>query len=283
MNASPDDRNIAQFLLGRLPPGEREVMEERLFTDDSLHEQLEAAADDLIHAYLSNELSEQERADFESHFLASPRRRERLAFVRDLVTAVDRMTPPATAPGTPATNESTPGRWRAWATAASVLLASALAVLLLRTPRPGPERTQASPLPSLAPSSSLPPEKGLLEAVQPASPEPTVRTVRLPHVPPALPTAVRLSPLARIVHLEVVVEDGGPPSYDAVVRKADGSEAWRAEGLAPSRPGQPLVLPIPADVFSAADYVLNVEGEALRNGGQEAGRLEYRLHIVREP
>jgi anti-sigma factor RsiW len=284
MNASSDDRDVAQYLLGRLPPGEREVIEERLFTDDSLHERFETAADDLIHAYLSGELPEQERADFESHFLASPRRRERLAFVRDLASAVDRMTPPAAlAPVPPPTRESSLGRWHVLATAASVLLASALAVLLLRTPRAGPERIHASPLPSLAPSSPLPPEKEPLEALQPASPEASIRTVRLPHVPPARPTAVRLSAAARIVRLEVVVEDGGPPSYDAVVRKADGSEAWRAEGLAPSRPGQPLVLPIPADVLSAADYVLSVEGEALRNGGQEAGRLEYRLHIVREP
>jgi len=43
------------------------------------------------------------------------------------------------------------------------------------------------------------------------------------------------------------------------------------------------VVPIPAETFSAADYVLTVEGEALRNGAPEAGRLiEYRLHIVRE-
>src|SRR6185295_19025813 len=135
-------RNIAQFLLGRLPPGEREVMEERLFTDDSLHERFETAADDLIHAYLSGELPEQERADFETHFLASPRRRERLAFVRDLAAAVERIAPPAGAPETPAAPESTLGRWRAWAIAASVLLASVLAVPLLRTSRPGPERTQ---------------------------------------------------------------------------------------------------------------------------------------------
>ena len=121
-----------------------------------------------------------------------------------------------------------------------------------------------------------------MEPVQPAPREESVRKVRLPRVPPAGPTEVHVSPKARIVRLEVVVEDGGPPSYDAIVRKADGTEAWRSEGLAPSRPGQPLVVPIPADVFSAADYVLAVEGEALRNGGQEAGRLEYRLHIVRD-
>jgi len=274
MSASADDQDITRYLLGRLPAKERTRMEERLFTDDRLHEQCEAAADDLIHSYLSDDLPAQERAQFETHFLASPRRRERLAFVKDLVTAVGR---------TPI-HERAPSPWRAWAPAASLLASAAvIAALLLAPPRRPSEPSLAPPQPPLAPSPSLPPGKTPVAAVQPAPSEGSVRTVRLPHVPAARPTEVRLSAGARMVRLEVTVEDGGPPSYDAIVRKADGREAWRAEGLAPSRPGQPLVVPIPAETFSAADYVLTVEGEALRNGAPEAGRLiEYRLHIVRE-
>jgi len=288
MSTSSDDQTIARYLLGVLPSEERRQLEERLFTDDLLHEQCEAAADDLIHAYLRDALPPQERARFESHFLASPRRRERLDFVRDLVTVVGRITPQAVAPELPPAPilQRAPSRWRPWVPAASLLLASAafIAALLLAPPRRPPEPSLASPQPSLALSPPLPPGKAPVEAVQSAPREESVRMVRLPHAPPARPTEVRLSAAARIVRLEVAVEDGGPPSYDAIVRKADGSEAWRAEGLAPSRPGEPLVVPIPATIFSSADYVLIVEGEALRTGAQEAAHLvEYRLRIVREP
>jgi hypothetical protein len=37
MNTSPDDRDVIQYMLGRLPPEERAGMEERLFTDDLFH------------------------------------------------------------------------------------------------------------------------------------------------------------------------------------------------------------------------------------------------------
>ncbi len=272
MNASRDDQDIAQYLLGTLPSEDRTRMEERLFTDDLLHEQCEAAADDLIHAYFSDELSQQERAQFESHFLASPRRRARLVFVKDLMTTAGRMTPQAVVPGPPPPlKEHASSRWRAWVAAASVLLASAavIAALLLAPPRRPSERVLASPEPSSAPLSSLPAGKAPVEAVQPAPREESVRTVRLPHFPGGRPTEVRLSAGARIVRLEVAVEDGGPPSYDAIVRKTDGKEAWRAEGLAPSHPGQPLVVPIPADIFSETEYV-------------DSRSVEYRLRIVRE-
>ena len=106
MNAGgPEDldleADLRAYLLGVLPPERQDSIEERFFADKELHLQLQATGDDLIHAYLAGELSPADRERFETHFLASPRRRERLAFVRSLMTAVDRVQSAARAPRRP--------------------------------------------------------------------------------------------------------------------------------------------------------------------------------------
>ena len=93
---------LRAYLLGLLPVEQREEIEERALADEALHAELQATADDLIHAYLAGELSEEERERFETHFLASPRRRERVAFVRSLVAAVGRVQSPAAPAARPA-------------------------------------------------------------------------------------------------------------------------------------------------------------------------------------
>ena len=51
------ERELVEYLLGGLAPEERERVEERAFVDDEAYEELEATADDLIHAYLAGTLS----------------------------------------------------------------------------------------------------------------------------------------------------------------------------------------------------------------------------------
>ena len=96
MTAGTPDREVEfrAYLLGALPPDRQEEIDERFLADEDLHAELQATADDLIQAYLSGQLSAEDRERFETHFLASPRRRERVAFVRSLVTAVDRVRRP---------------------------------------------------------------------------------------------------------------------------------------------------------------------------------------------
>ncbi|HET9314720.1 MAG TPA: hypothetical protein VFQ51_03985 [Vicinamibacteria bacterium] len=93
MSVESSDREPAlrEYLLGGLLPAEREEIEERLLTDADFHAELQATGDDLIHVYLAGELPPPDRERFESHFLSSSRRRERVAFVRSLVSAVDRV------------------------------------------------------------------------------------------------------------------------------------------------------------------------------------------------
>ena len=91
---------LRSFLLGALPAERQEEIDKRFLADEELHGELQATADDLIHAYLAGELSAADRERFEAHFLASPRRREQVAFIRSLVSAVEHIETPAAAPAT---------------------------------------------------------------------------------------------------------------------------------------------------------------------------------------
>lgn len=58
------------------------LLEERVMTDSGFYEELLIVEDELIDQYLSAELSEDERMNFEKHFLLSSARQEKLRFGR---------------------------------------------------------------------------------------------------------------------------------------------------------------------------------------------------------
>lgn len=271
--SSGRERQLVEYLLGGLPPEERERTEERLFIEEDLHEELEATGDDLIHAYLAGTLPQVDRERFETHFLASPRRRQRLEFMRGLMVAVNRVSADA-----PVARPRERYVWRPWMlpAAAALVLATILAFLVRTSPQQT-QHTSLSPEPLVSPS--LPP--GPQESPAPPRPKaPSVSVTRLARGHG--PASVAVTAETRWVRLEVPVTEDRP-SYDAVLRAADGTEVWRAEGLAPSKAGDPLFVTVAAEVFRADAYTLVVEGEALRGEPrQEPPRVAFPLRIVRD-
>ena len=83
MNAN-DNNLLRSYLLGALPEADTETCDELSFTDDTFVTRLQAVEDDLIDSYLQNELSGSERAQFQSYYLASPRRQEKVKFAQSL-------------------------------------------------------------------------------------------------------------------------------------------------------------------------------------------------------
>ena len=75
-------REVRDYLLGVLPEKRREEIEQRFFSDDDFHLEVEIVEEELFDDYLQNKLPEPERRLFETHFLASPLRRKRLQFAR---------------------------------------------------------------------------------------------------------------------------------------------------------------------------------------------------------
>jgi hypothetical protein len=86
-----NDQTIVQYLLGSLPEEETERFDELSFIDDEFAERLDAVETDLVDAYVKGELSGQALGRFDSYYLASPKRREKVGFAQALKTVAERV------------------------------------------------------------------------------------------------------------------------------------------------------------------------------------------------
>ena len=87
-----------RYLLGDLSEDEKARMEEAFFADDAKFEELELAEDELIDAYVRNELSPEEQRQFEAKLAKSPRLLERVNFARALSEKADSLLSPESEP-----------------------------------------------------------------------------------------------------------------------------------------------------------------------------------------
>jgi TolA-binding protein len=89
-----DERVITDYLLGASSEAETERLDEMSLIDDDFAQRLQAAENDLVDAYVRGGLSGDALARFNSHYLASPRRREKVRFAEMFLAFAER---PATA------------------------------------------------------------------------------------------------------------------------------------------------------------------------------------------
>jgi hypothetical protein len=82
--ARHDDQRLVRYLLGLLPDADAEHLDELSLSDDELASRLRAAENDLVDDYVNGALAEETRARFESFYLWSGRRREKVRFARAL-------------------------------------------------------------------------------------------------------------------------------------------------------------------------------------------------------
>jgi hypothetical protein len=87
---SLNEELIIDYLLGDLPESETERLDELSIADDEFAEFLLAIENDLVDAYVRGELSEHKRARFQSHYLASSKRREKVAFAQTFLNHADK-------------------------------------------------------------------------------------------------------------------------------------------------------------------------------------------------
>jgi hypothetical protein len=96
-DSAHDDQQLVKYLLGLLPDDEAEHLDEATIVDDEVAARLQNVEDDLVDAYVSGALDEATRERFESYYMASPRRREKVRFARRFLHVVDRARPRETA------------------------------------------------------------------------------------------------------------------------------------------------------------------------------------------
>ncbi len=78
MDKQSENQAITEYLLGSLPEAEAAHFDELSISDDDLAETLRAAEKELVDAYALGELSGSQLERFESYYLASPLRREKV-------------------------------------------------------------------------------------------------------------------------------------------------------------------------------------------------------------
>lgn len=201
---SPDSAELAKrFLLGDVSDAERAQIEDRFLASDDFHQELLLAEDDLIDAYVRDELPARERALFARSYLNSPARVERLEFARRLSHTVSGKPLAAAVADTAAdtapahATDRTISPWHSLFgdifvrrpalkfTLAAVLLFVVLGGLwLLRETaqtRPAPEIAQtiphAQPAPSPPPPAAVP-----APSLSPVAPAPSPRESRSPQI-----------------------------------------------------------------------------------------------------
>jgi hypothetical protein len=83
---------LSKYLLGSLTEEENRQIEEQYFADDELFDSLRLTESELIEKYIHDELGSEECGQFESYFLQSRERRERVEFAKTLMDRVSKQT-----------------------------------------------------------------------------------------------------------------------------------------------------------------------------------------------
>jgi hypothetical protein len=276
-------RTLVRYLMGELPAEEEQGLEERYFQDDALFSELLAVEGELIEQYLRGRLSPDEHRRFESVWLASPARRQRLELTRTVLASVSE--PPAAAGPREGRGRATgprEGRGRATglrglaAVAAGIALLVAVDDVRLRVQVRQAER-QVSDLvrerdewqrrASERPVQGGGQEPRVVSASPgPASPVPGSlgRTMTL-----ALAAGLVRGQAGRQLALQagverVILELERPeepfPSYRAILKNGQDVEIWR--GTLESRGARPLRADLEARLLAPAEYRLELRGLA---------------------
>ena len=194
-----DDRTILQYLLGAVPEEDACHIDELSITDDGFAARLNAAENDLVDSYVGGELTGEFLQRFQTHYLTSPVRREKVRFAESLRTLSER------APDS--SGRTAEVRRRIWfspafafaVTACCLLLAAAY--LLYENGRLRGQLAQA-------------PKERTLPEPRPASPQ-TPESPQAPAQPPTALMALVLSPETRGV---------GPVAAIALAPESEGAE-----------------------------------------------------------
>src|SRR5262245_28337570 len=91
----PDDQELIRYLLGLVSDQDAERLDEMSIVDDDVAGRLRAVENDLMDSYLRGTLTGETLERFESVYLASPLRRQKVEFASSLLRAVDRAAVPA--------------------------------------------------------------------------------------------------------------------------------------------------------------------------------------------
>ena len=263
-------QSIREYLLGSATSADAAGIEERLLTDDEFYQELLIVEDELVDQYLAGLLTSSERESCEKYFLATPERRQKLRFGRnlkkyvsraeaDLASRVDDLSSAPernTAAAAPALSRRRFWSWSnpvfsySFAGAAIVLVVAAvLIVRSLNAPPKGPGQVLVV---ELVPGLSRG-DQGLKQIIVPAN----IATVQL---------QLRVSNIPAY------------QTYRAILQTTDGREISRQDDLRRDPASNDrIVCPIPANLLKPSDYNLKLSGLNQQGEYEDIARYSFRV------
>jgi hypothetical protein len=251
---------IRQYLLGELDEERVQQLEQRLITDGDFKQEILMTEEDLLHEFVSGGLTEAERNQLMTRYLASPTQRRKLEIARALGRYAEAHQPPrpATVPASARFSSwldifrfgNRTGRF-AWAAVVLLIIVAGVALLW----RLGP-RDQVAKLNDR--------ESVVL------TPGPDVLAVEL--APVVLrgggAKPVKIDSAVKVVQIKIAITTADS-HYRAVLRDADGKDVVRLNEL-PVRnlsSGPIIVLQIPSTLLRPGSYELELTQSAANSLG----------------
>lgn len=281
-----DDVLAKRFLLGELSAEEQAGVEEQAFLDSESFAFLQEAADDLIDEFLYDDLSTNEKEQFERYFLSQPGRCTDLKIARALQKHITQLTTPAND-----AHREAPSLWEwlkshvtplRFSLAAAVLVIVTtgmwLAIRILRQNRPAPIQVQKQTPEEPTPANNgleVPKEVATSRKQKENQPKPPVSDQT--HAPvysfvliPVGPvrgesnvTSVKLPSASGIARLQLpLIEDGSYRSYQATLQRDDGKtiRSWTNLGVRVLGFGRAIQISIPAGLLERQQYRILLRG-----------------------
>jgi cell division protein FtsB len=292
-----NEMQLRRYLLGQAGEEEQRAIEHGLLTDQEYFDQLLKREEELIDEYACGAMQGADKECFEKHFLATPERRENLAFAQALhryFTSQKR-----SRAGAGEVFHARPIRINIALTAAVAVLAVVSALLLLVTLqlRRQVEQNRAE----LSQDGQR--EKALSQQVEqqreqlnklnqelarlqspifPVEPD-TMALLITPGMTRAgdpIPTA-NLGPGIHRLRLALKIEDGSYRSYQVELQTAEGQAVWSRDNLKARRSGhlQTVEIVLPTTLLTRSDYLAVLTGKA-STGIEKIGT--YHFSIVRK-
>ncbi|MGE0128353.1 MAG: hypothetical protein AB7U82_09760 [Blastocatellales bacterium] len=301
------DKLMRRYLLGELPESEQVTLEEQYFSDSERLDEVWAVENQLVDDYARGKLSSKERKRFESHYLASPRHRERVAFARMLMEAADEEAADAGATTSSWSQRliaALRGPQLAWGLSlAALLLIVAGGVWFLserarlqnqlaamRSERAATQERERRLAEQIAAerqqNDQLTAELEQLRERQTAAvsepPRPTIFSFLLPSSlmrGGGEPQSLTIPRDADQVELRMRLEANDYRSYQAVIRTVEGAEVFSSQNIKPraSRNSATVSVKAPATKLSAGDYILTLSGVNSAVQAEEVNRYFFRV------
>lgn len=312
--SSWSDETLRLYLLCRLGEDERLRLDQRLMIDDGLAAALLLAESELTDDYASGNLDSIERKCFETSFLTTESRRQRLRFTSALHTYAGAQ---ASSNQGSRLTQKVKSSWheglttwlsfgpnRGWAVAGSFALLIMLVGLgwfiarqrydreplitrnepIPTSPPQASPRAVASPAASIQPQPQTPPERKPPVVPTPAQPSAPTTVASFVLLPGALRDGGDMQRVAvpngesDIVRFSLVLETDSEGVYQAELATAEGQKVMvRRKLRAVSQAGDPkLTIDIPARLLHNGDYQIKLTRQKDDGQSAPAGRYTFR-------